>query len=81
MLSVTDGLFRETVRAVPNLPEVAGRFDSVAIAEQIVDSAVYRFDSFSYACFVRDTHDILAGSSVNQSKLITPDRDCDSHSS
>lgn len=43
VLSVTDGLFRETIRAVPNLPEVAGRFDSVAIAEQIVDSAVYRF--------------------------------------
>jgi len=42
VLSVTDGLFRETVRAVPKLPEVTGRFDSVAIAEQIVDSAVYR---------------------------------------
>jgi homoisocitrate dehydrogenase len=42
VLSVTDGLFRETVRAVPQLPEVAGRFDSVGIAEQIVDSAVYR---------------------------------------
>ncbi|KAI9507688.1 mitochondrial NAD-homo-isocitrate dehydrogenase LysB [Russula earlei] len=42
VLSVTDGLFRETVRAVPQLLEVAGRFDSVAIAEQIVDSAVYR---------------------------------------
>ena len=45
VLSVTDGLFRETVRAVPKLPEVAGRFNSVEIAEQIVDSAVYRFDS------------------------------------
>ncbi|KAI0307388.1 mitochondrial NAD-homo-isocitrate dehydrogenase LysB [Multifurca ochricompacta] len=42
VLSVTDGLFRETVRAVPRLPGVSGRFDSVAIAEQIVDSAVYR---------------------------------------
>ena len=42
VLSVTDGLFRETVRAVPTLPEVAGRYDSVTIAEQIVDSAVYR---------------------------------------
>ncbi|ETW84295.1 hypothetical protein HETIRDRAFT_311764 [Heterobasidion irregulare TC 32-1] len=42
VLSVTDGLFRETVRAVPALPEVAGRYDSVTIAEQIVDSAVYR---------------------------------------
>lgn len=45
VLSVTDGLFRETVRAVPTLPEVSGRFDGVTIAEQIVDSAVYRFDS------------------------------------
>jgi homoisocitrate dehydrogenase len=43
VLSVTDGLFRETVRAVPTLPEVSGRFDGVTIAEQIVDSAVYRF--------------------------------------
>ncbi|THH17627.1 hypothetical protein EW146_g3229 [Bondarzewia mesenterica] len=42
VLSVTDGLFRETVRAVPSLPEVAGRYDNVTIAEQIVDSAVYR---------------------------------------
>lgn len=45
VLSVTDGLFRETVRAVPRLPEVSGRFDGVTIAEQIVDSAVYRFGS------------------------------------
>ncbi|KAI0796469.1 hypothetical protein C8Q75DRAFT_741239 [Abortiporus biennis] len=42
VLSVTDGLFRETVRGVPSLPEVNGRFDDVTIAEQLVDSAVYR---------------------------------------
>jgi homoisocitrate dehydrogenase len=42
VLSVTDGLFRETVREVPTLPEVAGKYDSVTIAEQLVDSAVYR---------------------------------------
>jgi homoisocitrate dehydrogenase len=42
VLSVTDGLFRETVRAVPGLPEVAGRFAGVKIEEQLVDSAVYR---------------------------------------
>ena len=42
MLSVTDGLFRETVRAVPNLQESAGRFDDVEVMEQLVDSAVYR---------------------------------------
>ncbi|CAL1701661.1 unnamed protein product [Somion occarium] len=42
VLSITDGLFRETVRAVPQLPEVNGRFDGITIAEQLVDSAVYR---------------------------------------
>jgi len=42
VLSVTDGLFRETVRGVPSLPEVGGRYDSIQIGEQIVDSAVYR---------------------------------------
>ncbi|KAH7930755.1 Isocitrate/isopropylmalate dehydrogenase [Leucogyrophana mollusca] len=42
VLSITDGLFRETVRAVPSLPGVNGKYDEVAIAEQLVDSAVYR---------------------------------------
>ncbi|TFK76172.1 mitochondrial NAD-homo-isocitrate dehydrogenase LysB [Pluteus cervinus] len=42
VLSVTDGLFRETVRAVPSLPEVGGIYDGVTINEQLVDSAVYR---------------------------------------
>ncbi|KAA1466120.1 mitochondrial NAD-homo-isocitrate dehydrogenase LysB [Dentipellis sp. KUC8613] len=42
VLSITDGLFRESVRAVPKLPEVDGRYDGVKIEEQIVDSAVYR---------------------------------------
>lgn len=78
VLSVTDGLFRETVRAVPNLPEVAGRFDGVTIAEQIVDSAVYRFDSLLLT-FHKNPHGILAGSSVNQSKLMTPPVTADSH--
>ncbi|KAI5120502.1 hypothetical protein M0805_000087 [Coniferiporia weirii] len=40
VLSITDGLFRETVRAVPAAH--AGAYDSVTIAEQLVDSAVYR---------------------------------------
>ncbi|THH33753.1 hypothetical protein EUX98_g368 [Antrodiella citrinella] len=40
VLSVTDGLFRETVRAVP--AGAAGRYDDITIAEQLVDSAVYR---------------------------------------
>ena len=40
VLSVTDGLFRETVRAVQR--QEAPLFDDVTIAEQIVDSAVYR---------------------------------------
>ncbi|KAJ6629250.1 hypothetical protein B0H10DRAFT_2209144 [Mycena sp. CBHHK59/15] len=42
VLSVTDGLFRESVRAVPTLPGVDGKFDDVTIEEQLVDSAVYR---------------------------------------
>jgi len=42
VLSVTDGLFRETIRAVPSLPGVGGQYDGVTIAEQLVDSAVYR---------------------------------------
>ncbi|TFK43205.1 mitochondrial NAD-homo-isocitrate dehydrogenase LysB [Crucibulum laeve] len=42
VLSVTDGLFRETVRSVPTLPGVDGKYDGVTIAEQLVDSAVYR---------------------------------------
>lgn len=42
VLSVTDGLFRETVRAVPNLPGVDGKYDGVRIEEQLVDSMVYR---------------------------------------
>ena len=46
VLSVTDGLFRETVRRVPSLPEVNGKYDSVQIGEQIVDSAVYRYVHF-----------------------------------
>jgi len=36
VLSITDGLFRETVR------EVAKRFPDVTVNEQLVDSAVYR---------------------------------------
>jgi len=42
VLSVTDGLFRETVRAVPGLSESEGRYDSVNVDEQLVDSMVYR---------------------------------------
>ncbi|EDR14171.1 mitochondrial NAD-homo-isocitrate dehydrogenase LysB [Laccaria bicolor S238N-H82] len=42
VLSVTDGLFRETVRSVPTLPGVNGKYDQVTISEQLVDSAVYR---------------------------------------
>ena len=41
VLAVTDGLFRETVRAVPRTVE-DGRYDGIKIEEQIVDSAVYR---------------------------------------
>jgi len=36
VLSITDGLFRETVR------DVAKQFPDVTVNEQLVDSAVYR---------------------------------------
>ncbi|KAJ7774270.1 mitochondrial NAD-homo-isocitrate dehydrogenase LysB [Mycena maculata] len=42
VLSVTDGLFRESVRAVPTSVGIDGKFDDVTIEEQLVDSAVYR---------------------------------------
>ncbi|KAJ7667749.1 mitochondrial NAD-homo-isocitrate dehydrogenase LysB [Mycena polygramma] len=42
VLSVTDGLFRESVRAVPAQAGIDGKFDGVTIEEQLVDSAVYR---------------------------------------
>lgn len=42
VLSITDGLFRETVKGVPSLSGINGKYDSVTIAEQLVDSAVYR---------------------------------------
>ncbi|KAJ7276112.1 mitochondrial NAD-homo-isocitrate dehydrogenase LysB [Mycena haematopus] len=40
VLSVTDGLFRESVRGVPALSN--GKYDDIHIEEQLVDSAVYR---------------------------------------
>jgi homoisocitrate dehydrogenase len=43
VLSVTDGLFRETVRGVPALPEIAGKYDGVVVNEQLVDSMIYRY--------------------------------------
>ena len=45
VLSVTDGLFRETVRFVPKSIEPVGKYDEVTIAEQLVDSAVYKYAS------------------------------------
>lgn len=48
VLSVTDGLFRETVRAVPTLEGVNGKYDGVRIEEQLVDSMVYRFVDLTY---------------------------------
>jgi isocitrate/isopropylmalate dehydrogenase len=41
VLSVTDGLFRTSVRAV------AADFPDVVVEEQLVDSLVYRYDAFS----------------------------------
>ena len=40
VLSVTDGLFRETVRAVKE--GAGGKYDGVDMEEQLVDSMVYR---------------------------------------
>ncbi|ORY25635.1 putative isocitrate dehydrogenase [Naematelia encephala] len=40
VLSVTDGLFRESVRAVKE--GAAGRYDGIDMEEQLVDSMVYR---------------------------------------
>jgi homoisocitrate dehydrogenase len=40
VLSVTDGLFRESVRAVKE--GAGGRYDGVVMEEQLVDSMVYR---------------------------------------
>ena len=48
VLSITDGLFRETVRGVPAL---TGKYQDVTIAEQLVDSAVYRYVD----CFLLET--------------------------
>jgi len=42
VLSVTDGLFRETVRGVPTLIGVNGKYDGIKVEEQLVDSMVYR---------------------------------------
>jgi hypothetical protein len=69
---VTDGLFRETVRGVPSLPDVGGRFDGVTIAEQLVDSAVYRW--VAHDLFIIDVHKVvIAGYSGNPSKLQVED--------
>ena len=50
VLSITDGLFRETVRGIPKLPGINGKYDGVTIMEQLVDSAVYRYESFVPRC-------------------------------
>lgn len=50
VLSITDGLFRETVRDVPALPGMDGKYDNVTVAEQLVDSAVYRSESSFLLC-------------------------------
>lgn len=54
VLSVTDGLFRETIRGVPALPGMNGKYDSVTVAEQLVDSAVYRFVPASFHLIIID---------------------------
>ncbi|KAJ7904222.1 mitochondrial NAD-homo-isocitrate dehydrogenase LysB [Mycena olivaceomarginata] len=65
VLSVTDGLFRESVRAVPAVS--GGKYDDVTIEEQLVDSAVYRiFDVMVapnlYGDIISDAAAALVGS-------------------
>jgi homoisocitrate dehydrogenase len=50
VLSVTDGLFRETVRGVGE----SGKYEGITIQEQLVDSAVYRFVAAIYSRLFRD---------------------------
>ena len=69
---MTDGLFRETVRGVPSLPDVGGRFDGVTVAEQLVDSAVYR--RVTHNRFMIGVHKVgIVGYSENHSKLQVED--------
>ncbi|EJD53878.1 homoisocitrate dehydrogenase, partial [Auricularia subglabra TFB-10046 SS5] len=42
VLSITDGLFRDTVKAIPNDTAHGDKYTGVTVAHQIVDSAVYR---------------------------------------
>ncbi|KAH7100618.1 hypothetical protein BKA62DRAFT_240263 [Auriculariales sp. MPI-PUGE-AT-0066] len=42
VLSITDGLFRDTVKGIPKRPENGDKYLGVTVADQIVDSAVYR---------------------------------------
>lgn len=42
VLSKTDGLFRETIRGIPNLSDFNGKYDHIVVQEQLVDSAAYR---------------------------------------
>lgn len=54
VLSITDGLFRESVRAV------AGDYPGVVVEEQIVDSLVYRCVwLLPETSFVSDLHRVL----------------------
>ena len=62
MLSVTDGLFRETVRAVPLKAE--GKYDSVKVLEQLVDSAVYKYVCCLSLLYPLDPTTTSSGSSV-----------------
>lgn len=79
VLSISDGLFRETVRGVPSLPQMDGKYNDVTIAEQLVDSAVYRCVRWSLigvwllttAKFVSGTR-VGSGTHMDKSWLYSP---------
>lgn len=63
VLSITDGLFRDTVKSIPNHPDYGDKYLGVKVAHQIVDSAVYRCVSF----LLQPQHDKLSIPSIGYS--------------
>lgn len=69
VLSVTDGLFRETVRGVQASDS---RFAEVNVMEQLVDSAVYRYDDFLSGLLSIITDILLFSTTVCSESLSKP---------
>jgi hypothetical protein len=66
VLSVTDGLFRETVRAVKETGEGKQKYKDVELDEQIVDSLVYKSVMPTYDASSLTLPYRMTGSSENQ---------------